>query len=144
MSTQSVADLVGEEVVQDYGFIPARDVVVIPPLQLGDGLAGPENDQPLQIFRDTRPLSVDELGAGHLGKLARHRAGRYMPYNLTWGAWFDPHLPGRPPEQDALHPSPLYPGQDPAAHEGVPATEVVRNPRTIFYTASPEVGWEGW
>ena len=141
MSTQSVLDLIGDE---GYDFVPNRSVVVMPPVQLGDGLAGPENDQALQIFRDDRPLAVDELGMGHLGKLARHRAGRYLPLNYEYGAWFDNSLPGRPPVEDHRTPSPLYWGQSPEAHDGVPATEVIRNPRTVFFTATPQVGWEGW
>lgn len=144
MSTQSVMDLLGEDVVEQYGFVPDRSIDHIPMVQLGDGLAGPPNDQPLQIFRDTRPLAVDELGMGHLGRVARHRAGRTFPLNYEWGGWFDNTLPGRAPKQDARRMSPLYPGQAPEAHEGVPAPEVIRNPRTVMFTATPQVGWEGW
>jgi hypothetical protein len=142
--TDSVADLIGEDVVTDYAFVPDRAVVVITNVQLGDGLAGPPNDQPLQILRDDRPLPVDELGVGHLGKVARHRAGRSFPLNYAWGLGVDQTLPGRPPQMDTLHPSPLYPGQSPDAHDGVPAPEVIRNPHTVFYTATPQVGWHGW
>lgn len=143
MSTQSVIDLLGDEL----GGTPPRlerEVAYIPMMQLGDGLAGPENDQPLEIFRDTRVLAVDELGMGHLGKLARHRAGRAFPLNEEWGAWFDPDMPGRPPTQDTLRPSPLYPGQSPSWHDGVAAPEVIRGPGTVFFTATPQVGWEGY
>jgi hypothetical protein len=141
---QSVHELLGEEHYQAYDVLPDTGLVFIPLLQLGDGLAGPENDQPLQILRDDRPLAVDELGKGHLGKLARHRAGRAMPLNMTWNAGVDQSMYERPPEQDARHPSGFGPGQNPAVHQGVPAPELVGNPRTILYTATPEVGWEGW
>jgi hypothetical protein len=144
MGTQSVYDLLGEDVAADYPHPAAPMVDVFSLVQLGDGLAGPPNDQPLQAFRDTRPLAVDELGMGHLGKVARHRAGRSFPLNYAWGAGLDLSLPGRPPQQDELHPSVFGPGQDPALYAGVPGPEVVRNPRTVLYTATPQVGWYGW
>ncbi|HET9721122.1 MAG TPA: hypothetical protein VFP55_13660 [Solirubrobacteraceae bacterium] len=159
MSTQTVMDLLGENVAggglgEDMtgadlyaGYIPERALLHIPPVQLGDGLAGPENDQPLQIFRDTRPLAVDELGMQgpfQDPKLARHRAGRQFPLNDQWNAGLDQTLPGRVPTQDSLHPSPLYPGQDPDYYPGVPPTEVLASPRTVFFTATPQVGWEGY
>ena len=144
MSTQSVYDLLGEDVVEDYGFIPERPVLVFSETQIGDGLAGPDNDQPLQIFRDNRPLAVDELGMGRISKLARHRAGRSVPLNLDWGAGLDMTLPGRVPRQDVRRASPLYPGQDPAAHEGIHPPEVIAAPDTVYYTATPQVGWTGW
>lgn len=143
-SQLDMRDLIGEDVVEEYGFVPDRSVQVFVPLQIGDGLAGPPNDQPLQVFRDTRPLAVDELGMGHLGKVARHRAGRSLPLNYDWGGWFDTSLPGRAPTQDSRELSPLSPGQLPAAHEGVHPPEVIRNPRTVLYTATPQVGWEGY
>lgn len=139
-----IHDLLGDDVVDEYGFVPDRAIVIVSNVQIGDGLAGPENDQPLQIFRESRPLAVDELGMGHLGKLARHRAGRSVPLNYTFGAGLDPVLPGRPPEQDVLHPSVFGPGQDPAWHDGFPGAQVIRNVHTVYYTATPQVGWEGW
>lgn len=161
MQTESVADLLGERYTTEdpygedlngpdlqAGWIPDRSLVYVPPVQLGDGLAGPENDQALQIFRDNRVIATDELGRqGPFAdgpKLARHRAGRNFPLNLEWGAFFDTSLPGLAPEQDALVPSPLYWGQDPDAHDGVPPVEVLPGAKTVFYTASPNVGWTGY
>jgi len=159
MSTQSVMDLIGEDLVGDTlgedrvgpdlyaGYIPERAIVHVPPMQLGDGLAGPINDQPLQIFRDDRPLAVDELGmqGPFTGpKLARHRAGRQFPLNYEWGDWFDPTLPGRVPTQDTRRPSPLSPGEAASAHDGVPATELIGPARTVYFTATPQVGWDGY
>lgn len=144
MSTDSVYGLLGEDVVEDYGYVPERSVVFVPQLVIGDPAAGPENDQPLQIFRDTRPLAVDELGMGHLGKLARRAEGRTMPLNDDWGDWFDPSLPGRAPRQDTLHPSVFGPGQNPDSYDGVSPPQLIRNPHTVYYTATPQVGWEGW
>lgn len=139
-----IYDLLGEDVVEEYGYVPDRAVAFVPQVVLGDPAAGPPNDQPLQIFRDTRPLAVDELGMGHLTKVARRAEGRTFPLNDDWGDWFDTSLPGRAPQQDTRTNSPLSPGQDPAAHAGVHPPEVIRNPHTVYYTATPWVGWEGW
>lgn len=140
----SVYDLLGEDVVVEYGYVPERSVAFVPLVQIGDGLAGPPNDQPLQIFRDTRPLAVDELGMGHLGKVARHRAGRAFPLNDSFDSGLDHTLPGRAPEQDMLRSRSFGPAQDPGLHAGVLAPEVVTNPRTVYWTATPDAGWDGW
>jgi hypothetical protein len=161
VSSQSVADLLGEDLSHDElgqdlvgasliaGYIPERAIAHVPAMQLGDGLAGPPNDQQLYIGRDDRPLAVDELGRQgpfllKMGTLARHRAGRSFPLNYEWGAGIDQTNPGRVPEQDTRTNSPLNPGELPEAHAGVPAAEVLRSARTVFFTTTPQVGWEGW
>lgn len=140
-------DMVGPDLYA--GYIPDRSLVHVPQAQIGDGLAGPINDQPLQIFRDNRVIATDELGMQgpfHLeqGKIARHRAGRTFPLNYDWDTALNRPLTGRPPEQDTRYPSPLSPGQLPGAHDGFMPVEVLPNPNTVFYTASPSVGWEGY
>lgn len=161
MSSQSVADLLGESLAHDpygedlagedlhAGYIPERSVVHIPQLQLGDGLAGPPNDQPLQIFRDNRVIATDELGMQgpfHLSTsaVARHRAGRMFPLNYEWDDALDQTLPGRVPAQDVLRPSVLSPGEQPAWHDGVPPVEVLPAAHTVYFTATPQVGWQGY
>ncbi|HWD76349.1 MAG TPA: hypothetical protein VG371_14505 [Solirubrobacteraceae bacterium] len=161
MSTQSVIDLLGEDlaggslgenlITDDLiaGYIPERAVVYQPPMQLGDGLAGPLNDQQLYIGRDDRPIATDELGMQgpfmlSIGAIARHRAGRSFPLNLDWNEGLDDTLPGLIPEDAGYRAAPLSPGGLPGAHDGVPAVELVENPRTVFYTASPSVGWAGY
>ena len=61
MSTQSVTDLLGENVTElgedmvgpdlYAGYLPDRSLVLIPQTIIGDGLGGPPNDQQLAIFR---------------------------------------------------------------------------------------------
>lgn len=138
-------DLVGGDLFA--GYIPERVVEHVPQMQLGDGLAGPPNDQALQIFRDNRVIATDELGmqgpfTGQ--KLARHRAGRMFPLNYGWGDNLDPSLPGLEVLQDVLVPSKLSPGQQAAAHDGVPPVEVLGSARSVYFTATPQVGWAGY
>jgi hypothetical protein len=161
MSGQSIASLLGEDLNADAlglgedrdghsliaGYRVDRSIIHVPLAQLGDGLAGPPNDQPLQIFRDDRPIATDELGQQGpfmWEKLARHRAGRAFPLNFEWNAGIDQHLPGRAPVEDHRTMSPWYWGQEPDAHDGMLPPEVLPNPHTVFYTASPNVGWAGY
>lgn len=141
------ADLMGDDLIS--GYIPERSIVHVPLTQIGDGLAGPVNEQNLVIYRDERPLAVDELGMQgpfhlEISKYARHRAGRAFPLNYDYGAGFDPAMYEREFVQDMLNPSPLNPGQLPDAHDGVSPVEVLGSANTVFYTASPNVGWEGY
>jgi hypothetical protein len=131
------------------GYIPERSILYVPQTIIGDGLAGPVNDQMLMIGRDTRPLAVDELGKQgpfqlEIGKWARHRAGRMFPLNYDWGAGLDPSLPeaGMPLEEGAV-PSVLSPEQSPDGWLGVPPVEIIADAHTVYYTASPNVGWGG-
>jgi len=156
---QSITDLLGEQLEpgslgenlngEDLtaGYIPERSFDFIPELQIGPPLIGPVNDQLLQIWRDDRPIATDELGmqgpfTWH--KLAARSAGRTVPLNDEWGpANLDPGMPGLLPTgpNDSRFPSPLYWGQDPPAHRGYDAPAVVANPWTVYYTATPQVGW---
>jgi len=132
------------------GYIPDRSILLFVPTQLGDGLAGPVNEQNLEIYRDNRVIAADELGMQgpwnlEIGKFARHRAGRNFPLNYDWIDDSQVALPGLVPEQDARIPSPLQdPGEYPIDHAGFTPVEVITNPTTVFYTASPDVGWEGY
>lgn len=147
MAYQNVADLIGESASLQNDELPAHVIDYIPPVQLGDGLAGPANDQQFAIYRDTRPIQADELQdltspTPHLGIVARHRAGRSFPLNYTWGpAGFDFTLPGMVPLQNHRRMSPLSPGGLPRAHDGFKAPEVLKPRRTIFYTSTKHVGW---
>lgn len=158
MSTESVMDLIGEGggelgLGEDMngpdlyaGYIPDHSILHMPQAQIGDGLAGPPNEQHLQIFRDNRVIATDELGMQGpftWEKLARHRAGRTFPLNYEWDTALARPLTGMVPEQDARYPSPI----DPSEYElkdGFTPTEVLPNPSTVFYTASPDVGWPGY
>lgn len=160
MSAQTVRDLIGEDLRSDplgedmagsltAGYIPGRDVRYLPPVQLGDGLAGPPNQQQLKIYRDARPIATDELGMQgpfylRIGAIARHRAGRSFPLNYQWGAGLDPTLPGRVPTQESRELSPFGPGMLPDTHAGVAPVELTPTARTVYYTATPMVGWQGY
>jgi hypothetical protein len=158
MKLQDVRDLIGEDLRSDplgenmagdplAGYIPERTILFVPQVQLGPALVGPPNDQPLEIYRDDRPIATDELGMQGpfiWRKLARRSAGRTFPLNYEWGATLDPQLPGMLPEQQTRGPSPLSPGQDPLLHDGVQPVEVLPTTRTVWYTASPDVGWVGY
>lgn len=161
MSTQSVADLLGENLTADpfgedmagslaAGYIPDRSLVYIPMMILGPPLVGPVNDQQLQIYRDNRPIATDELGMQgpfqlDINKYGRHSAGRTFPLNLEWNAGVDQSMYERVPEQDSALSSPYDPSQLPDwGYAGNPAVEVIPGARTVFYTATPNVGWDGY
>lgn len=158
---QNVYDLLGEDLTHDElgedlqgglisGYIPDRSIVHVPAVQLGDGLAGPPNDQQLVIARDNRPIATDELGQqgpwnlNMAGKLARHRAGRQFPLNYEWNAGLDQSNPGLVPQEDALLPSVFDPSQSPSWYVGDPPAELTPTARTVYFTATPTVGWEGY
>lgn len=160
-AAQSVADLIGEPlpagslgVDQDdpgliAGYIPERNIDYLPPTQIGDGLAGPDNVQLLFIGRDRRPLAVDELGMQGpfvlmWTAIARHRAGRSFPYQDDFSDGIDLGAAERAPIQDALRPAVFTPGMLPPAHAGEQPVELTPNARTVYYTASPDVGWDGY
>lgn len=160
MSTQSVADLLGEDLAFDgglgedlagpnlaAGYIPGRGVEYVPLTQLGDGLAGPPNQQQLAIYRDNRVIATDELGRQgpfimRQGAVARHRAGRAFPLNLEWNAGLDEGMPGLVPAQDVLSGAPFGPDQSPSWYGGVPAPEVLPATYSVPYTQSPAVGYD--
>ena len=126
--------------------LPDRGIVHQPTIVIGDGVAGAPNSQPFQIFRDERPIAADELQGlpYHQSKLARHP--RDLPLNPGWGpAGIDPMqpLPGLPLQQ-GQRPGPFGPQQNPALKAGVAAPEVLANPRTVLYTGTGDVGWQGW
>lgn len=161
MSYQSVSDLLGENLSDGLGlgedmtgnlisgYIPERTVEFSPLTQIGDGLAGAPNEQHLQIFRDDRPIATDELGVNgpfviEWRKLAHHSAGRSFPLNYGWTAGLDQTNPGLLPRNpdSSLYPSPLYWGQDPDSFGGMAPVEVLPAAHTVYYTASPNVGWQ--
>lgn len=160
MSCQNVYDLLGEDYTHDElgedlqgglisGYIPDHSVVHFVPTQIGDGLAGPPNQQDLVIFRDDRPIATDELGMQgpwnlDIGKVARHRAGRQFPLNEGWNAGLDDTNPGLVPQQDALLPSVFDPSQSPEWYVGDPPAELGPTARTVYFTATPQVGWTGY
>lgn len=160
MSTQTVTDLLGESFAADElgedqqgglisGYIPDHSLTYIPQTIMGDGLAGPPNDQQLQIYRDDRPIATDELGMQgpfvlDQGRLARHRAGREFPLNMEWNAGIDDTNPGLVPQQDALLPSVFDPSQSPSWYVGDPPAELTPTARSVYFTATPTVGWDGY
>jgi hypothetical protein len=142
-------DLAGDDLVS--GYHQGRSVDYIPQVTAGDGLAGPPNEQQLQIYRDDRPLAVDELGMQGpfnlvgFGSIARHRAGNTYPLNYEWNAGLDLGLPGLVPAQDVLSGAPFGPDQAPEwGYGGTAPTELGPTARTVAYTASPNVGWSGY
>jgi len=155
-STLSIAQLTGGETSPAeplgqnmsgelvFGFIPDREIDYIPQMQLGDGLAGPLNDQPLQIWRDNRVIATDELGMQGPFQgwrmVARRSAGRTFPLNYEFSAGIDPSNPGRLPTQQTMAPSVFPLGWE----EGFQPVEVLPNPNTVFYTANPATGWQGY
>jgi hypothetical protein len=162
MSLQNVRDLIGEDLTGDAlgqdmagpdltaGYIPNHSVLFIPKTVIGDPVAGPPSDQPLQIFRDNRPIATDELGMEgpwilESKKHSHRAAGRTFPLNYDWIGPFEfERTYGMVPEQDTLHPSVITPDNTPSAHDGVPPVELLENPHTVYFTASPAVGWAGY
>lgn len=159
MSTQSVADLIGEGpgdsgLGEDLagedlttGYIPGRGVDYVPLVQLGDGLAGPPNEQQFVIYRDNRVIPADELGRQgpfilKQGTVARHRAGRSFPLNDEWNAGLDLGMVERVPEQDVRSMSPFGPDQEPSWYAGVPGPEILPATFSVPYTLSPAVGYD--
>ena len=159
----TISDLIGETLTsaEPYGengtsdeltagYVPEQIVDFVPQTVIGPPVIGPLEDQQFVIYRDVRPIAADELGQQGpwvmLSRaIARRAAGRTFPFNLEFGpAGLDTTFPGRPPTQDTLHPSPLSPLQEPQAHVGLPPVEVLGPVETIYYTASPNVGWAGY
>lgn len=122
-----------------------RQVAV--PTQIGDGLAGPRNIQHLQIQRDAIPIAADELAFQRsLGMevIARHRAGRYFFINPDFqvgGPGLDGSLPGLPLQGGLPGPSPMSPLQRGAGRTGTRGAQVIPPARTVYYTATPQVGY---
>lgn len=161
MNAQDITDLLGEDFSTNSlgedmtgadltaGWLPDKSIVHVPLTVIGDPVAGPPSDQPLQINRDDRPIATDELGMEgpfviQWKKESHRAAGRTFPLNYDYGAGLDPENPGLAPEQDTLRPSVIGPGNTPEAHDGVPPIELVGSPRTVLYTANPAVGWDGY
>jgi len=141
---QLIATLVGEQAAA-WQIPPsvARDIAV--PSQIGDGLAGPRNVQHLMIARDAIPIAADELAYQRsLGMevTARHRAGRYFflrPEMQVGGPGLSPELPGLP-LQPGL-PGPRRPQIPATQYHGIPPTQVLPPAQTVYYTATPQVGY---
>ena len=148
-SEQSISALLGQQVDDRYSIarVGRRNDHPLAPTQIGDGLAGPRNVQHLVIFRDARPIATDELAFQRsLGMevIARHRAGRYFflnPNMQVGGAGLDAELPGLP-LQGGQSPSPLSPLQRGQSTSGIRPTEVLAPAQTVYYTATPQVGYD--
>lgn len=129
------------------GFIPERDVEFVPLTIIGPPHVGAPNEQLFEIYRDNRPIPADEIGMQGpftWKKVASHSAGRVFPLNENFGPiGIDRTFPGRVPTgpSDSRYPSPFNPGMLPATHAGFSPVEIVDNPWTVYYTASPNVGW---
>lgn len=132
------------------GYLPDKTVLFAAPTVIGDPAAGPENEQQLVIYRDTRPIAADELGVQgpfllRQGAIARRKEGRRFPLNLDWGGGLAHHPPDvDQPLQDTRRLSPFSPGQLPDAHQGVASPELTPTARTVWWTATPQVGWDGY
>lgn len=144
-SAESVVALLGQ--VQNTPPSRARNVAI--PTVIGDGLAGPRNVQHLQIFRDALPIAADELAFQRsLGMevIARHRAGRYFIENPTFtagGAGLDPGLPGMPLVAGLPGATPFSKVNRGYGQAGVRGAQVLPPARTVYYTATPQVGYYG-
>ena len=146
---QSVTALLGQQVDDRYSIAPVgrRNDVKVNPSQIGDGLAGPRNVQHLVIYRDPRPIAADELAFQRsLGMevIARHRPGRYFfltPEFQVGGSGLDGSFPGMP-LQAGQAPSPLSPLQRGARTAGIRPQEVLAPAQTVYYTATPQVGYD--
>lgn len=89
----------------DDGYVPGEAIHFVPGVELGDGVQGPPQDQDLVIWRDNRPLAVDELGQEGpfvlpWVKVSHPVEGKSFPLNLAYGGQFDRALPGFPAELD--------------------------------------------
>ena len=147
-SNATIEALIGGEVEQLYDIPPDNAPRVLPVTQLGDGLAGPRNVQHLVIYRDARPIAADELAfQASLGMqvIARHRAGRRWLMNpdmVVGGPGLSAELPGLPLQSGLPGPGPWSPGQLAHAHGGIKPAEVVPPAQTVYFTASPQAGYD--
>lgn len=143
-SDQSILALIGTD--SDPNVVaPSRAIDAQHPTIIGPGLSGPRNAQQLTVQRDTRPLAFDELAFQRsLGMevFARNPAGRYMVFyeNTAAGGGLSSRLPGLPLQQ-GQRPSPVGPAQLAGNFGGIQAPVVLPAARTVYYTASPGVGY---
>ena len=149
MASDAIVEALGGQAVDDlYNVPPSNAKRVLHPTQIGDGLAGPRNVQHLQIFRDALPIAADQLAfqaALGMEVTARHRAGRYFLLNpdmTAGGAGLDASLPGLPLHAGLPGPTPFSPGQLSAWHHGIRPAEVLAPAQTVYYTATPDVGYD--
>ena len=87
------------------GYTAGEAIDFVPATTLGNGVQGPPQQQDLQIWRDNRPLAVDELGMEGPWVLpwvmvSHPDAGKTFPLNLDWGMRFDRGMPGLVPQEE--------------------------------------------
>lgn len=85
------------------GYVVGESIDYIPPVELGNGVQGPPQQQQLKVWRNSTPLGVDELGVEGPWvipwvKVSSPVEGKTMPLNFEFGARFDRRNPGIPPE----------------------------------------------
>ena len=146
-ATDAQIQALGGQLVDDRYNVPASNQIKVQvPTQIGDGLAGPRSVQRLNIYRDALPIAADELAfQKSLGMevIARRAAGRYFFLNPDFtvgGPGLDAALPGLPLQAGQM-PSPLGPLQLGVDRRGLPPPEVLPPAQTVYYTASPYVGY---
>lgn len=132
------------------GYLQPYSVEFAAPTVIGPPTVGPDNQQQLEIYRDNRVIPADELGMQgpfllRQGAIAKRPEGRRFPLNIEYGpAGLDTSLPGLVPIEMAAILAPFSPGQLPASQPGVSAPEVIGPVQTIYWTATPQVGWQGY
>jgi hypothetical protein len=149
MSNPITSALIGTYAEEELDIPVSNLINVQPPTQIGDGLAGPRNRQQLMIYRDTRPIAADELAyQASLGMevIARHRAGRYFflsPEFTPGGSGLANRLPGLPLEGGLPGPRQINtPGMQARAHNRNRGPRVLRPAQTVYFTATPYVGYD--
>ena len=144
-----IAQLLGESFTPDMpfgenmsgdliaGYSQGETIEFVPETQLGNGVQGPPQQQDLQIWRDNRPLAVDELGMEGPWvipwvKTAKPSEGKTFPLNYEFGTRFDKTNPGRPAGDQTLVMSP-FPTVTWA--DGAETVEVLPDSEGVYSTA---------
>jgi hypothetical protein len=150
-SSNDLAMLIGESFTPDMpfgenmegdlinGYVVGESIDFVPAVELGNGVLGPPQQQDLVIWRDNRPLAVDELGMEGPWvipwvKVSQPVEGKTFSLNYEFGGQFDKTMPGLNPEEEPgglLSPFPAVTFLTaPATVEVLPTTS-----ETIYSTA---------
>jgi hypothetical protein len=146
-SDQLISALTGTDTAGRYGSSLERPALVEPPVVIGNGDSGPRSINRFVVWEDPLPIPANELAyQASLGMpvTGRKAAGRYMPLNNDFAQDLDSSFP--PDQFGPGRPGPAMP-QQPWIERGVQGAQVIPAARTVYNTASVNVGYgsgDGW